>query len=47
MFNYRIGPGRIQVALLGAARVDRFGNLNSTVIGDYEKPKRTQQSTTE
>jgi glutaconate CoA-transferase subunit B len=39
MFNYWIGPGRIEVAFLGAAQVDRFGNLNSTVIGDYEKPK--------
>ncbi|HVW45627.1 MAG TPA: CoA-transferase [Solirubrobacterales bacterium] len=39
MFNYWIGPGRIQVAFLGAAQVDRLGNLNSTVIGDYEKPK--------
>jgi glutaconate CoA-transferase subunit B len=39
MFNYWIGPGRIQVAFLGAAQVDRFGNLNSTVIGDYAHPK--------
>jgi glutaconate CoA-transferase subunit B len=39
MFNYWIGPGRIDVAFLGAAQVDRFGNLNSTVIGDYDKPK--------
>ena len=39
MFNYWIGPGRIQVAFLGAAQVDRLGNLNSTVIGDYDKPK--------
>ncbi|HWD73645.1 MAG TPA: CoA-transferase [Solirubrobacteraceae bacterium] len=39
MFNYWIGPGRVQVAFLGAAQVDRFGNLNSTVIGDYEHPK--------
>ena len=39
MFNYWIGPGRIEVAFLGAAQVDRFGNLNSTVIGDYEHPK--------
>jgi glutaconate CoA-transferase subunit B len=39
MFNYWIGPGRIDVALLGAAQVDRFGNLNSTVIGDYTHPK--------
>jgi glutaconate CoA-transferase subunit B len=38
MFNYWIGPGRIQVAFLGAAQVDRHGNLNSTVIGDYDHP---------
>ncbi|MGH2915286.1 MAG: CoA-transferase subunit beta [Solirubrobacteraceae bacterium] len=39
MFNYWIGPGRVQVAFLGAAQVDRLGNLNSTVIGDYEHPR--------
>jgi glutaconate CoA-transferase subunit B len=39
MFNYWIGPGRVQIAFLGAAQVDRFGNLNSTVIGEYEHPK--------
>ena len=39
MFNYWIGPGRIDVAFLGAAQVDRFANLNSTVIGGYEVPK--------
>jgi glutaconate CoA-transferase, subunit B len=39
MFNYWIGPGRVQVAFLGAAQVDRFGNLNSTVIGEYARPK--------
>jgi glutaconate CoA-transferase subunit B len=39
MFNYWIGPGRVEVAFLGAAQVDRFGNLNSTVIGDYGHPK--------
>jgi glutaconate CoA-transferase, subunit B len=39
MFNYWIGPGRVQIAFLGAAQVDRFGNLNSTVIGDYAHPK--------
>jgi glutaconate CoA-transferase subunit B len=38
MFNYWIGPGRIDVAFLGAAQVDRFANLNSTVIGAYDKP---------
>ena len=39
MFNYWIGPGRIDVAFLGAAQIDRYANLNSTVIGDYEHPK--------
>jgi glutaconate CoA-transferase subunit B len=34
-----IGPGRIDVAFLGAAQIDRYANLNSTVIGDYEHPK--------
>jgi glutaconate CoA-transferase subunit B len=39
MFNYWIGPGRIEVAFLGAAQVDRHANLNSTVIGDYDHPR--------
>jgi glutaconate CoA-transferase, subunit B len=39
MFNYWIGPGRIDVAFLGAAQIDRYANLNSTVIGDYDHPK--------
>jgi glutaconate CoA-transferase subunit B len=39
MFNYWIGAGRVDVAFLGAAQVDRFANLNSTVIGDYEHPR--------
>jgi glutaconate CoA-transferase subunit B len=39
MFNYWIGPGRIQVAFLGAAQIDRYANLNSTVIGGYDHPK--------
>jgi glutaconate CoA-transferase subunit B len=39
MFNYWIGAGRIEVAFLGAAQVDRFANLNSTVIGEYSRPR--------
>src|SRR3954449_13452374 len=39
MFNFWIGPGRIEVAFLGAAQVDRFANLNSTVIGGYDAPR--------
>jgi len=31
--------GRIDIGLLSAAQVDRYGNLNSTVIGDYQTPK--------
>jgi glutaconate CoA-transferase subunit B len=38
MFNQWIGPGRIEVAFLSAAQIDRFANLNSTVIGDYDHP---------
>lgn len=38
MFSYWIGAGRIDVAFLGAAQIDRFANLNSTVIGDYATP---------
>jgi len=36
--NYLQG-GRIEVAFLGAAQIDRYGNLNSTVIGPYAQPK--------
>jgi glutaconate CoA-transferase, subunit B len=39
MFNYWIGAGRVEVAFLGAAQIDRHANLNSTVIGDYGHPK--------
>src|ERR1700744_5765355 len=39
MFNFWIGAGRVDVAFLGAAQVDRYANLNSTVIGDYDHPK--------
>jgi glutaconate CoA-transferase, subunit B len=39
MFNYWIGAGRVDLAFLGAAQVDRFANLNSTVIGDYDGPR--------
>jgi glutaconate CoA-transferase subunit B len=39
MFNYWIGAGRVDLAFLGAAQVDRFANLNSTVIGDYDRPR--------
>jgi glutaconate CoA-transferase subunit B len=39
MFRYWLQGGRITLGFLSGAQVDRFGNLNSTVIGDYAKPK--------
>ncbi len=40
IFNYWLQPGRIDVGFLGAAQLDRFGNINTTVIGDdYADPK--------
>jgi len=38
MFQYWLQGGRITVGFLGGAQVDRFGNLNSTVIGPYAHP---------
>ena len=38
IFSYWLQAGRIDVGFLGAAQIDRFGNLNSTVIGSYEEP---------
>lgn len=37
-FNYYLQGGRIDVGFLGGAQIDRHGNINSTVIGDYEDP---------
>jgi glutaconate CoA-transferase subunit B len=39
IFAYWLQAGRIDVGFLGAAQLDRFGNINSTVIGEYEHPK--------
>jgi glutaconate CoA-transferase subunit B len=39
IFNYWLQGGRIDVGFLGAAQIDRQGNLNSTVIGSYDEPK--------
>jgi glutaconate CoA-transferase, subunit B len=39
LFQYYLQRGLIDVGFLGAAQIDRFGNLNSTVIGDYAQPK--------
>jgi len=40
IFRYWLQGGRVDVGFLGAAQVDRFGNINTTVIGgDYAKPR--------
>jgi glutaconate CoA-transferase subunit B len=40
IFNYWLQPGRIDTGFLGAAQIDRFANINTTVIGgDYDTPK--------
>ena len=40
IFNYWLQPGRIDVGFLGAAQIDKFGNINTTVVGgDYRNPK--------
>src|SRR5262245_54319515 len=39
MFRYWLQGGRVDIGFLGAAQVDRFGNINTTVIGDYHRPK--------
>ena len=39
IFAYWLQAGRVDVGFLGAAQIDRYANLNSTVIGDYDRPK--------
>jgi glutaconate CoA-transferase subunit B len=39
MFQYWLQGGRISIGFLGAAQLDRFGNINTTIIGDYHRPK--------
>lgn len=39
LFGLYLQRGLVEVALLGGAQIDRYGNLNTTVIGDYRKPK--------
>jgi len=39
VFTHYLQRGRVDIGFLGAAQIDRYGNLNSTVIGDYEKPQ--------
>jgi glutaconate CoA-transferase, subunit B len=38
IFNYWLQPGRIDVGFLSGAQIDRFGNINTTVIGEYDAP---------
>ncbi|UWZ85569.1 CoA-transferase subunit beta [Occallatibacter riparius] len=39
IFRYWLQGGRIDVGFLGAAQLDRFANINTTVVGTYDKPK--------
>jgi glutaconate CoA-transferase subunit B len=39
MFRYWLQGGRITVGFLGGAQIDRFANLNTTVVGTYDRPK--------
>ena len=39
VFNYWLQPGRIDVGFLGAAQIDRYANINTTVIGSYDHPR--------
>ena len=39
LFGLYLQRGLVEVALLGGAQIDRYGNLNTSVIGDYKKPK--------
>lgn len=39
IFAFYLQSGRINVGFLGGAQIDRYGNINATVIGDYAKPK--------
>lgn len=39
LFLYYLQGGLVDVALLGGAQIDKFGNLNTTVIGKYNQPK--------
>jgi hypothetical protein len=38
LFAFYLQGGLIDVGFLGAAQIDRFGNINTTVIGDYDHP---------
>lgn len=39
IFTLYLQRGNVDVGFLGGAQIDRFGNINATVIGDYAKPK--------
>ncbi|NMM45481.1 CoA-transferase subunit beta [Rhodospirillaceae bacterium KN72] len=39
MFRYWLQGGRITIGFLGAAQLDKFGNINTTIVGDYDSPK--------
>jgi len=39
IFNYWLQPGRIDVGFLSGAQLDRYGNINTTVIGEYDEPQ--------
>jgi glutaconate CoA-transferase subunit B len=39
LFQYFLQGGLVDVGFLGAAQLDRHGNINTTVIGDYQRPK--------
>jgi glutaconate CoA-transferase, subunit B len=39
IFAYWLQAGRVDVGFLGAAQLDRYGNINTTVVGDYDHPK--------
>jgi glutaconate CoA-transferase subunit B len=39
IFSHYLQGGRVDVGFLGAAQIDRHGNLNSTVVGDYSRPR--------
>ena len=39
MFRYWLQGGHVSVGFLGTAQIDRFANLNTTLVGDYRKPK--------
>jgi glutaconate CoA-transferase subunit B len=39
LFAFYLQGGLVDVGFLGAAQIDRFGNINTTVIGDYRRPE--------